>query len=252
MAVMTLAMLGLAYHTFVALPATYRTLRERGVLANARVVKCGRDDCTLSYVHAGRTHRNRYSHDGSQFDGRRLALVLVDPRHPSTMYTVRDVQRETNAGWSGLGVFCLLAVAFFGGLTFVFARALYRFVPVSELRPEVPTRIPESRRLALEAIDATQDLLYDGTFPSRYEQSFRFDPEELAASVAYLRERLAALPAREELARGLGDEIARLVGEARPMRVIGGVRLDPGSLHLRLEQLRVRVAAAGDYEMSRR
>jgi hypothetical protein len=231
--------LGYAYDTLATRPAVYRDLRTRGVLTQARV-HCKRD-CTLTYVYAGRTHENDYANDTSQFRAP-FALVYVDPRHPSTMYTVRDVQFGTNAGFGVLSVFCLVFAAFLVGLAALCGYVLWRFVPLSELRLDPPKSIPESYRAALIAIDDTQDMLWDGSLPTRW--TVRLDRERVTAAVAYLCERLAAVPGLDSRSLGLGRELAEAVDDARPALIGHAIRVDPEPLHLRLDELRLGVVAA--------
>jgi hypothetical protein len=228
-----LALLGATWNTFVTRPAAYEALRHRGMLANARVhcTHGANDNCTLTYTYARHRHKNSYGNDYSQFGLNPYVLVLIDPEHPATMYTVHDVQRNTNTGFGVFGIFCLLGIAGVGYATFWLGRELRRFVPITDLRPEPPAGIPESCRSALLAIDATDDVLLDGRFPWR--TTLRYDARELAGALAYLRERLAAVPGLDpHQLDGLSPSLA------------GHVRLDPEPVHERLDAVRLRVVAA--------
>jgi hypothetical protein len=83
-------------------------LRHAGVRATATLVRCApRLDggngvgCRISLSYAGERRTWNYSENSRQFE--RLPTgaaipVLVDPRHTATVFTVRDVEQETNAG----------------------------------------------------------------------------------------------------------------------------------------------------------
>jgi hypothetical protein len=96
-----------SYHR---LPHTYARLRAHGMPATASLVKCapgiggGRGvGCRVSLGFAGHVRTWNYPEDAHQFDGLRAGApipVLVDPSEPTTVYTVRDVERRTNAGAS--------------------------------------------------------------------------------------------------------------------------------------------------------
>ena len=110
------------------LPAAYARLRAHGVPATAHLVRCapgtggGRGvGCRLSL--GDRTWD--YPEDSAQFRGLPAGApvaVLVDPHHPTTVYTVHDVDRRTNAGigspvlWFGV----VLIAAGLGGLVWFF------------------------------------------------------------------------------------------------------------------------------------
>jgi hypothetical protein len=79
-------------------------------LATASLVRCAPRlgggngvGCRISLSYAGRQRTWNYSENSSQFE--RLPTgaaipVLVDPKHTAIVFTVRDVERETNAGIS--------------------------------------------------------------------------------------------------------------------------------------------------------
>jgi hypothetical protein len=239
-AILTLGAFAASWETLLARPAAYETLRTSGALANARV-NCSDDPCTLTYTYAGRTHKNGYDNDRRQFGPSRYALVLIDPKHPKTMYTVHDVQRNTNAGFGAFGIFCLLATVGLAILTVILARAVRRFIPITDLRPEASAGAPASARAALLAVYAAQDALYDGTLPSR-AMTYRFDPDELDRAFADLSERLAAMPGLEPEVRAIPAELASRVRSAKRTPLIGGVRLDPEPLFAQLDRAWRRVA----------
>jgi Protein of unknown function (DUF3592)/Bacterial PH domain len=90
-------------------PHVYARLRKDGVLTTAQFEGCSPVDrfdnrdivCRLSLTYLGRTRRWDYRDDYRQFD--HLAIgdpvpVLVDPAHPTIVYTVHDVDSNDNAG----------------------------------------------------------------------------------------------------------------------------------------------------------
>jgi Bacterial PH domain len=106
------------------LPKTYSTLSAHGVhetarFAGCRVVDVREHECRLSL--AGRTWR--YSEDYAQFRGLALGApvdVLVDPKHPATVYTAHDVAVRFDAGFGPLAILGIVfAVAGFLGLAFL-------------------------------------------------------------------------------------------------------------------------------------
>lgn len=112
------------WNSMVSLPATYRLLNESGILTSATVDRCtpgiggGRGvGCELSLSYKGARRVWDYPEDSAQFGGLRAGAhvpVLLDPRHPQTVYTVADVRARTNAGFSpvvGLGVAWIVAGA---------------------------------------------------------------------------------------------------------------------------------------------
>jgi hypothetical protein len=99
------------------LPHTYSYLRSHGVPATATFAGCRvtgiRDhQCRLTLTYLDRARTWTYSEDYSQFDrlpfGAPVA-VLVDPRHPGTVYTAHDVETRFNAG---LGPLAILGIVF--------------------------------------------------------------------------------------------------------------------------------------------
>jgi hypothetical protein len=96
------------WDSYYRLPHRYAALRHAGVRETANLVRCaprlggGKGvGCRISLGYAGHNRTWNYPEDSSQFE--RLPVgaaipVLVDPQHTATVFTVRDVQRETNAG----------------------------------------------------------------------------------------------------------------------------------------------------------
>ncbi|HEX6699544.1 MAG TPA: DUF3592 domain-containing protein [Gaiellaceae bacterium] len=119
-----------AWQSLVSLPRTYHHLRTAGQPATARIVKCAHRGCTLEVSFGGRTREWMYAQDKHQFAGLGPGApvnVLVDPHHPSTVYTTVDVTRNTNAGWSGSAIYGV--VLFVVGLLGLFGLArLVRFL----------------------------------------------------------------------------------------------------------------------------
>jgi hypothetical protein len=97
-----------AWHSLVTLPRGYDHLRSRGVATSAELVGCQHRGCRLRVTFAGRSREWLSAQGKRQFDGLQPGArvpVLVDPAHPSTVYTVRDVGARTNAGWSGPAIY---------------------------------------------------------------------------------------------------------------------------------------------------
>jgi hypothetical protein len=99
-----------AWDSYYRLPHRYAALRHAGVRATANLVRCAPRlgggngiGCRISLSYAGHSRTWNYPENSSQFE--RLPAgagipVLVDPEHTATVYTVRDVDKETNAGLS--------------------------------------------------------------------------------------------------------------------------------------------------------
>jgi hypothetical protein len=113
----------IVWHSLVTLPHRYHDLRDHGTEATAYLVDCppvhGR--CELSLTFSGETRRWHYDENRRQFSGLNPGSpvrMLVDPRHPATAYTVADVARQINAGWSGPAIYglVLLMIGLAGGL----------------------------------------------------------------------------------------------------------------------------------------
>ena len=110
------------WRSLVFLPRTYDRLGDHGAKATARFVGCPRShgSCELRLTFAGETRSWRYGENRSQFSGLNPGApvaMLVDPSHSATAYTVVDVARRTNAGWSAPAIygFVLLLIGFGGG-----------------------------------------------------------------------------------------------------------------------------------------
>jgi hypothetical protein len=116
------------------LPHQYARLRDHGVRAGAtfrgcRIPPLGRvRRCRLSLRFDGRVRTWVYPENYAQFRALPVGAavpVLVDPSDPSTVYTVTDVERRTNAGgtdspvfWLGL-VFVGIGLAGVGGFAWL-------------------------------------------------------------------------------------------------------------------------------------
>lgn len=95
------------------LPQTYSHLSSHGVRATALFAGCRvtgiRDhECRLTLAYGGRTRTWGYSEDFPQFHGLSvgaLVPVVVDPEHPTTVYTVHDVETRYDAGFGVLAIF---------------------------------------------------------------------------------------------------------------------------------------------------
>jgi hypothetical protein len=112
------------WHAASGLPRTYSHLDDHGVHENAtfagcRVIDIREHQCRLTL--AGRTWT--YSEDYRQFSGLEIGAavdVLVDPKHPATVYTSHDVAVRYDAGFGALAIFgIVLAVIGFLGLAFL-------------------------------------------------------------------------------------------------------------------------------------
>lgn len=123
----------LAWDSYHRLPRVYASLRERGVPATAKLVGCGPGfgayrgvRCRLSLSFGGRVRTWTYPEDSAQFTGLPVGTaiaVLVDPENSSTVYTVHDVRRSTNAGtspvfWYGVAL-AVLGLAGFAWLAWL-------------------------------------------------------------------------------------------------------------------------------------
>lgn len=121
------------WHAWKDLPHAYSRLRAEGVPATARFAGCSVVDlrthhCRLTLTYRGTTRTWTYPQDYPQF----LALatgapvpVLVDPDHPSTVYTAHDVEAGYDAGLGGLSVFGV-AVTVLGAIGLAFSLWLLR------------------------------------------------------------------------------------------------------------------------------
>lgn len=107
----------IVYDSAYGLGRRYDVLRQRGVQVDGQVVTCapgiggGRGvGCRVRLVYGSSTRTWNYPENTSQFERTppgSPVQMLVDPQHPSTAYTVRDVEDRTNAGTGpllGLGV----------------------------------------------------------------------------------------------------------------------------------------------------
>jgi hypothetical protein len=100
-------------------PHVYGRLRSDGVRLAARFDGCGPVDrfdrtsqdsvCRLSVTYGGQTRRWDYGDDYPQFDHLAVGApvpVLLDPAHPTTVFTVHDVATNDNSGmFSIVGLF---------------------------------------------------------------------------------------------------------------------------------------------------
>jgi hypothetical protein len=221
-------------------PQTYRSLADHGVRTLA-AAHCGRD-CELTYTFAGRTHTNRYSNDTDQFQRGAATPVLVDPRNPGTMFTVRDVDRGTNAG---VGVFSLLILVmglFLGGLS-IYCFTWLRKLPAPEPPPEPPRWDASPLARSLYATDEVQELL-DRAYPLPGSTWFRVDRGELAAGVEEMRSRVAAVPGPRAPAVAAADRVAQAVRAAPRIPLIGGARVRAYDLSEQLDEVRLGVLRA--------
>jgi hypothetical protein len=93
---------------FYSLPSTYDTLEATGVPVELQVTRCGTGihgdrgyECVVRLSYAGSTRDWTYPYEVSQFypytPGESVP-GLVDPRHPSTAYTVFNVDDRAGAG----------------------------------------------------------------------------------------------------------------------------------------------------------
>jgi hypothetical protein len=124
------------------LPHRYDTLSRSGIRTTAQLVTCapgiggGRGiGCQLAVRYQGRRRVWDYPENSAQFNGLSDGAsvpVLVDPRDPNIVYTVRDVEQRTNTrgfALTGLvfivpGVLGLVAMGWFA----------LRFVPRANRR----------------------------------------------------------------------------------------------------------------------
>jgi hypothetical protein len=143
MVVLGLFFIGLGISTIVDAgqrPHTYAVLRDHGVRLDARFAGCGhvdrfdkneRDDvCRLTVRYLGRTRTWDYQDDYPQFDHiavGALVPVLLDPNHPATVFTVRDVDTNDNAGvFSITGLFGIGMVLAGAGIVIYLIRLALR------------------------------------------------------------------------------------------------------------------------------
>lgn len=98
----------IVYESAYGLGHQYDVLKQRGVEVDGQLVNCapgiggGRGvGCRVRLLYQSSARTWDYPEDASQFDRLQpgdAVPMLVDPRRPSTAYTVRDVQQRTNAG----------------------------------------------------------------------------------------------------------------------------------------------------------
>jgi hypothetical protein len=241
--VVALGMFIAAATAIVERPRTYRALADHGVPTLATAF-CGGDGCELTYSFAGRRYSNDYSRDLTQFCRCPAATpVLVDPSHPATMFTVRDVQRGTNAG---LGVYSIatmligLALGGFAVFCFITLRKLPRHPPPP---PSPPGWDASAIARALYAIEQVQELL-DAARPLPGVTWYRVDPAELAARVAEMRRTITQLPGPRAQALDTADRVARVVDAAPRIPVIGGARVRAFDLSAQLDEVQLAVIEA--------
>jgi hypothetical protein len=222
------------------LPRTYRTLADHGVRALATTTNCTRENCALTYTFAGHEHTNRYSNDLSQFCCANATLVLVDPKNPETMYTVRDVQHETNAGVGVVSILTALLGLFMTGMAVFFVmvlRRLPRQLP-PPLGPPPPDLPPVNR--ALYSTLLVQEVLDDAA-PLPGNRWFRVDRDKLTAGVETMRRNLAEIPGPKAQTLDLADRVARDIHAAPRIPLIGGARVRATDLSEQLDQIRMTV-----------
>jgi hypothetical protein len=223
-------------------PRTYHALADHGVPALA-TAHCGGDGCALSYTFAGRERTNDYNNDLAQFCHCSAATpVLVDPGDPATMFTVRDVQRGTNAG---LGVYSLATIVI--GL-FLSGLAVFTFRTLRNLPSRPPAQTPPDRDAppvarSLYATDQVQELL-EQAYALPGSTWYRVDREELAAGVAEMRRSIVELPGPRAQALDAADRVARQVRAAARIPVIGGARVRAYALSEQLDQVRLAIVDA--------
>lgn len=108
-------------------PGVYARLRVEGIPATAHIAECRAGlgggngwDCALTVHVGGATTTFVYPENSDQFDGLAIGApvaVLVDPRHRANIYTVRDVEENTNTGWGPVAWFGVVMIALgVGGL----------------------------------------------------------------------------------------------------------------------------------------
>jgi hypothetical protein len=117
-----------AWHAASDLPGTYSHLEAEGIRATAtfagcRVIDVRHHECRLTLDFRGRTRTWTYAEDYPQFDGTPVGApvdVLVDPKHPTTVYSAHDVAVRYDAGFGALAIVGIVfAVLGFLGLAFL-------------------------------------------------------------------------------------------------------------------------------------
>jgi hypothetical protein len=106
-------------------PHVYARLRAHGVSLAATFLGCpSRDECRLTVRYQGRTRTWDYGDNFPQFRGLAIGApvaVLLDPAHPTTVYTARDVETNVNAGRFSAPVIFGVAFATLGAVMIAFA-----------------------------------------------------------------------------------------------------------------------------------
>ena len=129
-----------------ALPTAYDSLARTGVPVELQVTRCatGIDgnrglQCVVRLSHAGETRDWTYPYEVSQFapyTPGELVPALLDPEHPGTVYTVRNVYDRVGAGASSsntaAGAFCAIFATALAGV-FAYYRRLARRLRVGRL-----------------------------------------------------------------------------------------------------------------------
>jgi len=119
-------------------PHVYAQLRAHGVRLTAQFAGCpSRHECRLTVRYQGRTRTWGYGDDYPQFDNLAIGApvaVLLDPAHPTTVYTAHDVETNVNSGRFSAPVIFGVTFAGFGAVIIALVLRLRRKV-ASPARP---------------------------------------------------------------------------------------------------------------------
>jgi hypothetical protein len=111
-------------------PHVYARLRAHGVSLTATFAGCpSRDECRLTVWYQGRRRTWDYGDTFPQFAGLSIGApiaVLLDPAHPTTVYTAHDVETNVNAGRFSAPVIFGVALAAIGAVMIAFVLRLHR------------------------------------------------------------------------------------------------------------------------------